>query len=180
MRSIKEVINTNLPSDYYEKFLRPNNILVLDKNRIDLAVFCGDERRALKTITDGDSSLILRYKEKEGVVLSLKTETEELGIVQLQGSRGKPGYRISTGFFFVDFFGDQIKKIVNHSEAEFQRITMPSFGEINGMEDLRSEMAINRYQKLVNILGLRFSNEEWKFIKEIREPNFLINISKSI
>ena len=172
MGSIKEIIDTNLTPDYYGKFLRSNKILTLDENRIDLAVFCGDERKVLKTLTDGDSSLILRYKEKEGMALSLKTETEELSIVQLQGSKGKPGYRISTGFLFVDFFGDQIKKIANHPQSGFERISMPSFGQINGLEDLNSEAAINRYQKLANILGLRFSNQEWKFIKEIREPLF--------
>lgn len=172
MESIKEIVNINLSPDYYGKFLRSNKILTLDRNRIDLVFLCGDERKALKTITDGDSSLILRYKEREGVALSLKTETEELNIVQLQGSKGKPGYRISTGFFFVDFFGDQIKKIINHPEAEFERISMPSFGEIKGMEDLQSEMAIQRYKELANILGLRFSNQDWKFIKEIRKPLF--------
>ena len=180
MESIKEIVNTNLSPNYYEQFLRPNKILTLEKSRIDLAVFCGDERKVLKTITDGDSSLILRYKEKEGMALSLKTETGELSIVQLQGAKGKIGYKISTGFCFVDFFGDQIKKMVDHPKSEFEIISMPSMGQINGLEDFSAEVAIQRYQRLANILGLRFSNQEWKFIKEIREPNFLINIPKSI
>lgn len=169
MNDIKEIINANLAEVHYEKFLRPNNKLVLDVSRIDLAIFCGDEKKDLKTITNGDTSLMLRYKEREGVVVSLETETNELKIVQLQGARSKGGYQITTGFFFVEFFGDQIKKMTNHPDAWFERIVMPHFGQIDGLCDTNSEPAMNRYQKLADNLGLKFSDQEFKFVREVRK-----------
>ncbi|MDD3002827.1 MAG: hypothetical protein PHD49_01360 [Candidatus Shapirobacteria bacterium] len=172
MESIKEIVNTNLPPDYYEKFLRPNNKLILDPKRIDLVVFCGNEREILKTPTNGDSSLLLRYKGKEGAVLSMETVTEELSIVQLQGSKSSVSYQVSTGFLWVRLFGDQVKKIVFDPQSEFERISMPHFEKIVGLYDSGTDAALGRYQQLANILGLRFSNQEWKFIKETREPLF--------
>lgn len=169
MSNIKEIINANLGEVSYEKFLRPNNKLVLDANRIDLAIFCGEGKKSLKTITNGDTSLMLRYKEREGMVISLETETEELKIVQLQGARSKGGYQIATGFFFVDFFGSQIKKITDHPESWFRRIVMPSLGQIDGLYETNSEPAMNRYQKLADNLGMKFSEQEFKFVREIKK-----------
>ncbi|MDD3002642.1 MAG: hypothetical protein PHS06_02105 [Candidatus Shapirobacteria bacterium] len=172
MESIREIINTDLSSDYYKQFLRPNDKLKLDPARVNLAVLCGDEREILKTPTNGDSSLILRYKGKEGAVLSMETVTEELNIVQLQGSKSSVSYQVSTGFLWVRLFGDQVKKIAFNSQSEFERISMPHFEKIVGLYDSGTDAALGRYQQLANILGLRFSNQEWKFIKEIREPLF--------
>jgi len=170
MESIKEIVNTDLSPDYYGKFLRLNNKLTLNPERIDLAVFCGDEREILRTPTNGDLSLLLRYKGKEGAVLSMETVTEELNIVQLQGSKSSASYQFSTGFLWVRLFGDQVKKIAFNPQSEFERISMPHFEKIVGLYDSGTDAAVGRYQQLANILGLRFSNQEWKFIKEIREP----------
>jgi len=172
MELIRKIINTDLSPDYYKQFLRSNDKLKLDPARINLAVFCGDERESLKTPTNGDSSLVLRYKGKEGAVLSMETVTEELNIVQLQGSKSSVSYQVSTGFLWVRLFGDQVKKIVFSPQSEFERISMPHFEKIVGLYDFGTDAALGRYQQLANILGLRFSNQEWKFIKEIREPLF--------
>jgi hypothetical protein len=177
MESIKEIASKSLSPDYYREFLRPNNILTLDTTRIDLLALCGDERQVLKTPTNGDLSLILRYKAKEGMVLSMETGEEELNIVQLQGSRDKKtGYKMATGFMCVDFFGDQVKRIVEHPDARFERITMPSFNQIDGLLETDSDAAFVRYRKLANSLKLRFSEQEKKFIKEINGQNFFVSV----
>jgi hypothetical protein len=98
MGSIKELISSPLTPDYYGQFLRPNPKLTLDQTRLDLSVLCNDERSCLHTPTNGDSSLVLRYRDKEGAVLSLETHTEDLTVVQLQGAKSRVSYQVSTGF----------------------------------------------------------------------------------
>lgn len=167
MSSVGELVSKQLSSEYYANFLRPNS-LDIDKSRIDLFILCGDQRNILKTPTNGDSTLILRYKEKEGAVLSMETETEDLTIVQLQGAKSPVSYQVSTSILWVRLFGDQVEKIVTHPQSKFERISMPSLEQVVGLYDSGTDRAVGRYQQLINILGLRFSHEDLKFVRGLK------------
>jgi hypothetical protein len=110
----------------------------------------------------------LRYKEKEGAILSLETKTEDLTVVQLQGSKSQVSYQVSTGILWVNLFGNQIEKITNHPQNFFKRISMPSLDQIAGLYDSGTDAAIGRYQQLIKILNLRFSQENLKYIKVLK------------
>jgi len=173
MSSIKELVVPQLSPDYYTSFLRPNS-LEIDHNRISLSVLCGDERSELKTPITGDSTFVLRYKEKEGAVLSMETKTEDLTLVQLQGAKSPVSYQVSTSILWVKLFGDQVEKIATHPKCCFERISMPSLDQIAGLFDSESDKAVGRYQQLANILKLRFSHEDLKFVRDLRDPSFII------
>jgi hypothetical protein len=167
MVSIKELITSPLP-DYYKGFLRRSSQVILDTNRISLLVLCGDERKSLETKTNGDSTLVLRYKEKEGVLLSMKIDTENLGITQFQGSHGRTGYKMNDGILSANLFADQIIKLTEHELSVFQRIWMPVLEKIEGLNDSKSNYASDRYEKLANLLGLKHSSEEKILVKDLR------------
>lgn len=173
MSLIKELANQQLTPDYYISFLRPNS-LEIDYSRISLSVLCGDERNILKTPITGDSTLVLRYREKEGAVLSMETNTEDLTLVQLQGAKSPVSYQITTSISWVRLFGDQVEKIITHPKCCFERISMPPLDQIIGLHDAESDKAVGRYQQLANILKLRFSHEDLKFVRDLRDPSFIV------
>lgn len=168
MNSIKELPVWETPSNYYGIFLKENYNFRIDENRIDLSVLCGEERKILKTPTTGDSTLVLRYKGKEGAVLSMETTTNDLTLLQLQGAKNSVSYQVATGISWVNLFGDRIEKLINHPQNVFEVISMPPLEQIVGLYESGTDRAVTRYKHLANILGLRFSNENLKFMRILK------------
>lgn len=166
MKENIKLINSIEPV-YYEKFINPNNQIKIDVSRIDLSLLCGEERKVLKTPITGDSSLILKYQEKEGAVMSMNTFDEEFSILQLQGAKNKVSYKVSTGIDWINLFSNQVSEIVSSNQEYFKLISMPSLNRIEGLYDTGTEMAAKRYVRFANILGMRFSRENDKYIKEV-------------
>ncbi len=166
MVSIKELVNFSQTPEYYGRFAKKDSDINL--LRIDLIALCGEERSRLKTPVNGDSTLVLRYKETEGVLLSLITEPERLEITQLQGACGKAGYRLTTGMHLTHLFADQVETIAKSEKAGFRRICMSPIEKIEGLLESGSEIACQRYKSLVAILGMAYSKEEMLHVKDIK------------
>lgn len=166
--NFKELLNLPKSPDYYKNYIIYYPNLPVDFTRIDLSFLCGDERKTLKTITSGDSTLLLKYKEEEGAVLSMETNNDDLTLLQLQGARSRKSYKVTTAIKWVDLFADQLNNIINHPHNYFKRITMPPLWEIKGLYDSCSENIISRYEQLANNLQMRFSPESQQYIKELR------------
>lgn len=164
-----------LHSGEYVSYLRNGASIPIDNQRIDLSLLYGEERTTLRTPTNGDHSLVLRYKQHEGAVASIETaiDSGRMAILQLQGARSKESYRVATGLLWVKLFADQILKMCNHDQSPFGRIVMPNLSEIEGLSELGNEDAHRRYLKLADIIGMRYSKENRQYIKELRGPDFL-------
>ncbi len=161
--------NQQLGPDYYEKFLQPNSKVIIDTARVNLHLLCDEERKTLQTPVNGDSSLVLRYRDKEGSIISTATFGEEISVLQLQGARNNVSYKVSTGIDWVKLFSDQISKIISYDDQNhFRLITMPDIVKIDGLSESGTEMARGRYIRFANMLGLRFSKEDGKYIKELK------------
>ena len=91
-----------------------------------------------------------------------------LNLTQLQGARSSVSYQVATGISWVSLFGDQVEKMINHPQSGFELISMPSLEEITGLYESGTDRAVVRYKQLANILGLRFSNEDLKFIRILK------------
>jgi hypothetical protein len=87
MNNIKELLVLPKEPDYYNNYIVPNEKLQIDPARIDLSILTGEERNIIKTPITGDSSLVLRYNQKEGAVLSMAINSTDLTILQLQGAK---------------------------------------------------------------------------------------------
>jgi len=166
MASIKELVTYPLPSDYYGRFTRKGSDINL--SRIDLMVFSGEERKDLKTPVNGDSTMVLRYKESEGVLLSLLTDLERLEITQFQGASGRAGYRLTTELRLANLFADQIETITRNENSGFKRICMPPVENIDGLLESSNETTWQRYKSLVVVLGLNYSKEEALYIRDVK------------
>jgi hypothetical protein len=173
MSNIKEHTErvSGLGGEYFKNFVR-NIGNPVKPDQISLDLLCGDERKScLVTPTDGDTTLCLRYKCLEGAVLSMGVDEayKELSVLQLQGARSKVSFRVATGIKWVEVFGDQVVSIATYNCGQFERLTMPDLGEIKGLYECQSERSVERYKYLANIMHLRQSVDEKRYVRELKE-----------
>lgn len=134
--------------------------------RLDLTYLVGNERIGLQTPVTGDSSLLLRYKGREGAISSIATPPDQIQIVQLQGS-SQEGYRVNTSLNWTALMADQILVMANDPRNEIRRLIMPYLGAIAGLIDAE-ETAIKRYEEMAARIGMSMSNSERAWVRDIR------------
>jgi len=165
--SLKHLYRPPSTEGYKSYLLTTGNLPPVDITRLETQLLVGAERgKTIKTPITGDATLVLIYKRKEGFVASFGLTEEDLEILQLQGAKAE-GYRVNRGLMVVDFFADQIKQLTSHPESGLKRITMPPLFIIQGLVDA-TETAMSRYDELALRLGMKFSNGEKKFIKDVK------------
>lgn len=173
MPRILEVHYSPPRPEEYAEYLRRGITPPLDPTRLSTEIAIGDKRGKLNVPTNSDCSLVLGYKKDPGaiprpaVVTSFAVEDTDLSIQQLQGTASKVGYRVSTGFKVPVFFADQIITIAQDPANRFERITMPPPADIEGADLIRSNDALSRYEKLAQVLRLRLSKLESKYVRDI-------------
>lgn len=133
---------------------------------LSISILEGDERKGLKTPTAGDTTLLVRYKNREGAVASVDIQETDLQLIQLQGAR-QEGFRVEAGLNVVALFADQLLQIASHAESGLYRITMPPIVAIQGFVNA-SERALARYNGLAGRLNMRFSDQEQKFVRDVK------------
>lgn len=136
---------------------------------LDLVV--GSDRECFKRSipTNGDWSLLLRYRGKEAYVASFEEKKLDallvLELTQMQG--GRKGYRVMTAMAVVGFLTDQIRGIVEHPESPYDLLVMPNAIFINGVLDA-TEAAIRRYEAAALRLGMEYSDKEHRFVRKLK------------
>ena len=126
-----------------------------------------EEQQRINAAITGDSSLALSYKKSPVAVLSWASSPEELNILQLQGSKSGKSYRGSAGVDWVELLVAQFASTVSRSSLPVRRITMVAIENIPGMEYTYTT-AIERYKRLVSLLAMSWSQQENKFVKDLR------------
>lgn len=167
---------TETIGQYIGKPLR-NEFPSLDPENISMEFLHGEERSELEVTVAGEASLLLRYKNREGHVSCLNEADDDLEIVQFKGAHRK-GYRLMVGGLQIpQLIADQVQAIATNPEAPFRRITMaePKYLTDN-MTSVQSPHAIpripdaiKRYKELALSLGMRYSDEERKYIFEVTQ-----------
>lgn len=123
------------------------------------------DRNGLRVPTTGDASLVLRYRGKEGSVLSFGVNhMGDLSILQIQGVKSKSGYRVSTSVMIPDLFAREIDELAR-LEPKVRRIILPN--EIEGLCAAQSDLAVTRYRVIALRLGLVYSAGERSFIRDV-------------
>lgn len=141
----------------------------LDPKELSLELLVGRQRENLKTLTGGDWSFVLRYRGKEAFVASFiegnNGEGVELRLMQLQGAKGKPGYRVASGMDRASLIADQINSLVSHPESPYAFLSVPAVPFIKGILD-STEVAISLYERTMDMLGL--IPEQGAFVKRLK------------
>ena len=164
---LREIFTPPTPEDF-KPYIRENSGLPpLQLARLSIDMLIGEDRVTLHTPTAGDASFMIRYKNREGAVTSLALPGEDLSVVQLQGAT-QEGYRVNTGLVWVDMFADKLLQIAQHPISNFRRVVMPAHYNIQGFGDA-AETAMGRYMDFTRRAGLRFSDEEEAWIRDIKE-----------
>ena len=171
MSNIREIVNW-LPLNrqdiaaYLKKIVPP-----IDPSQVNLKLLIGDERQELRTPTTGTLSLLLSYKQREAIVMSLDDASADLSVLQLQGARSRKSYRLASGINWVELFAHQADRIAYHPLSTFTRLVMPAPYAISGLLDeiaLR-ETAAAKYLIFASIAGMGFSRLENMYVKDINK-----------
>lgn len=149
---------------FFQQYKIQTGLPALDWNALRLLLLEGGERRQLKTPTNGDATLLLSYKKREGAVGSVQVVEDDLMLTQLQGAY-QEGFRVSGGLRWVDLFANQIQQIAVSGNNSFRRITMPEPHDIEGIAD--AVAGIQKYFAFIALAGLRLSAEEHRYVRDL-------------
>ncbi|MBT4937331.1 hypothetical protein HON22_05430 [Candidatus Peregrinibacteria bacterium] len=149
---------------------RPPKIPPLNTSQLSLEPLIKEERNSLKAHFAGVISLLLRYKNKEGAIMSIDelNNGEEWKVVQVQGCKSKSSYRVASSLYWQNFLSDYLKQYAVNDYAEVRRITMPSICNIAGIEDAVSQCIERNYAFVVKSFGMRFSKEAGLFVVDTK------------
>lgn len=157
-------------SDTFQQYKRGNEI---DLGRLELEFLDGRDRGKIKaTPLVGSYSLYLSYKGRAGAVTSFGDAGEDFAVVQVQGCT-QEGYIIDRDLKWIALMASQSLLIVSHGESPYKMLVMEDYNSIKGVENALLETsftnpAIAKYQQFIAVAALRFSQEEGKFIRDIR------------
>lgn len=167
MRDIKRLFRAPT-QDQLGRYIRPTGAAPLDPAKLALDLLEGDERTRLQTPTNGDASLVVTYKRREGAVASVREEHgSDLSVVQLQGAR-QEGYRITAGGLqWIAAVADSIHGLAAHPESGLARVTMPPIATVEGIEGA-TEAAEGRYRRFARHLSMQWSDAEQRYIKDVK------------
>jgi hypothetical protein len=166
---LKDIERNFVPveGDGFDPYLRPDSKLpAIDKSRLNLDLYVGDERSRVKVPVTGEASLMIQYKNRAGVVSSFNAPDSQIEVVQLQGSN-QEGYRVNTSLDWVAMFADQLLLIAQHPDNGVRRLVMPTLLAIRGFADAEED-AMKRYEQFAARAGLIFSAEERSWIRDIK------------
>lgn len=162
--------------------VKSHTVSKLDPEKLSVEFLLDGARSGLIIDTVGDASLFLRYWKRnalrEGFDLSVQDSSpDEIEILQLKG--GKPaGLRIDQGLNVAKFMAEQTLRIAEHPDSSIRFITMgdpiqllhnktsiPTYNDYGKTRD------VARYEAFANYLGMKWSEEEKRYVREIfREP----------
>jgi len=138
----------------------------IDAKKLSSNLLSGQERKGLTVPTTGDISLLIRYKERDGVISSFGLSGSDLSLDQLQGAK-QEGYRVTSSLNWVYFFADEILDIAKYTESGVERVVMQPVVAIEGFIDA-ADKAMRRYEEFAARLKMRFSEEEVLYVREVR------------
>lgn len=142
----------------------------LDTSKLDIRSFVGVERNDVRAPFEGHATLALFYKGCEAGVMSIREECqgEVWNILQVQGSKSKKSYRVSTGMAWHNALADRALQYALHPEAEVRRLAMPPSHSITNLVDAVSlENAKARYGMVRSRLGLQYSELEGLYVRDL-------------
>ena len=171
MKILKEIIDSQSQPENYKKFERKTNMPPLNLELIKIQLLLDKERSKFKDILyEGNTSILLGYKNKNSFIMSFNNIENELwNILQLQGIKSRKSYRILTSLDYIALFANIINQYTKNPGIKLRQITMPHPLEITNITNAKSEMATEKYLRFANLLEMKYSKIENKYVKDIKK-----------
>ena len=147
----------------------------MNTRELTLEALAGGDRFGLRTPHDGAGTLVVKYKGKEGGLLSIdeRKDGETWDITQVQGAKSSKSYRVATGLNWHLLLGRRTRDYATHPESEVRQITMQPTSSMQNIDGARSETVDRGYNIVKNVLEMRWSQELGLFVTDIR--NSVVN-----
>jgi hypothetical protein len=168
---------SELPEINFDDYLNPNKpfqMPSLDTRALLLEALAGKDRSIIKTPFNGTGTLLVRYKDKEGGLLSIdeQEDGETWDITQVQGGKSRKSYRVATCLNWHLLLGKRTEEYALHPESEVRQITMIPPSCMENIDGARSERVHRGYNTIKGILGMQWSEEMKLFVADIRKKCF--------
>ena len=173
MKLVELFKNTRIETPNLAPFLRDparTGMPPLDTTRLALESLVEEQRLQLRTAVTGTATLLIRYKDKEGAVLSLdeREDGDVWEIPQVQGARSQKSYRLTSGLRWQQLFGTRVEQYATHPDASVRHITMKPTFMMTNITDAASEHVRETYEAVRSVLGMRWSKKLGVFIRDVR------------
>lgn len=160
-----------VPPIDFSRFLRREGIR-MPPPKLDLLqvkILAGETRKELQTVTNGDGSLVLIYKDREAAVLSVCEEDDgdRWDISQVQGARSRVSYRVAATMNTPLILADNVMRLAKHPSARVRHLTMPRPAEIAGIFNADSNNVFAHYEAVLHHLDMRFSEDLGGYVSDL-------------
>jgi hypothetical protein len=145
------------------------NMPALSPQKLNLGLYIGAERMAIRAATGGMATFLLKYKGKEGALMCLNESEDETSwdVIQVKGADSQVSYRVSTSLDYSRFFGRLLKNIVDDTQTKVSSVRMVPFHRLIGIEQVpthRMEGVQTRYAKFRASIGMLFDEEQDEYV----------------
>ena len=171
---LAELFTEHRPTPDFNRFLMRNlkhGMPPLNTGKLAMDALLGNSRGISTPVpVDSDATLLLRYKNREGAVLSIGEQEggEIWHIPQVQGAKSKVSYRVASGIHWAACLGQQTRTFAELPDAEVRYVTMPRLCDI---ENIIGSAALERvgqhYTAVKACFRMRWSKEHGLFVADI-------------
>lgn len=151
----------------YQRPRQPYGMPPLDLTRLEIKGVLDGQ---ISVPTEGGHTLVVRYKGKNGGVVSA-SESEcgnEWSILQVQGAKSGKSFRVASCLEWQRCLADRYNTMSLDERAEVERITMPDlFGITNLTSAENYEGAQRSYGIVRQALRMRHSDEERQWVRDV-------------
>ncbi len=137
---------------------------------LQVKTLAGERRKELlRTVTNGDGSLVLMYKDCEAAVLSVCEEDDgdRWDISQVQGARSRVSYRVAVTMNTPLILADNVMRLAKHPSARVRHLTMSPPAEIPGIFNADSNNVFAHYEAVLHHLDMRFSEDLGGYVSDL-------------
>ncbi len=145
--------------DYYhhQNLSRPRHMPPVDTSQLSIPPMIGTERTQLRTPVEG----------------------EQWNILQVQGRKGRIGYRMSTGIHWPSLLARRLKQYAEHHDAEVRHLTCTPFNQVSNVTEARALESVKKDTRKSSPLFACVFQKNWGYLlpifKETHRPNPLRN-----
>jgi hypothetical protein len=167
---LQDVLIQEVPSLDLKSYQRVHIHPPLDLAEISIRALIGAMRCRIDIPYEGDASLLLSYKNKEGGMMSLRESEagETWSILQVQGGRSSKSYRVSTAMPWHEALADRTLQYAQLPDADVRHITMPQDFFVTNITDATNyDSVLKRYAEVRKRLKMRFSQEQNLYICDV-------------
>lgn len=167
MRTLSSIPTALECPDFASYLLQRGDPISIDK--LNISVHGPSGRFSTLIPRNTDLTFLLRYKDKDAQVLNITEDTanDAWAVMQVKGAGGRPSFRVNCCLAWQKLLAHQTLRLATSDRSTARYITMPPIYAIENIDGARSESAYTHYGIVAHTIGMRWSDLERMYIKDL-------------